>query len=522
MTNIEKTLLAVTLIFQYMLSFYSLDPLFGFDDANITQAYARNIANGHGYVYNIGGERVEGSTSLIWTAINTIAALTTFPIELMHAISFAITASVLIISIKITKQITLNSKATIVNISMFNYFPYVFGWGFFSLMDITLFILIILVAVYQLIKSLQNQKPPLSLAITCSLLPLVRSEGLLVSFAIFLSWVLFNRFSSNKIRDSLSLLYFPAVSMFLVTTARIFYFGYPLQNTFYAKTSEDLFGQFLQGVNYSIRVALERQNFAILLLFGLGVIVLNRHNKGKALVYSYTVSLLLVGSVFLYSFLGGDHFGGARFYQFIIPLALPVVSVFVSEVISKAESKEKVQKITVSFMFICLFILVSLDYSRTGGGFRHEFKIAKEGRQLGNYLNDLFSEEMSLAVITAGGIRMGYNGVIYDVMGLNWLEMAHSQSVVSTTVLKNHGAFDSKIFFATRPDIFKPVMQSCDETRKYGYFDTFVNSVTQEISSTDKFASLYSVYCNEEVTFYGLRANEDRFGADGIFPISIK
>jgi hypothetical protein len=46
------------------------DPKIGIDDANITQTYAKNIVNGFGYVYNEGGEFVEGSTSLIWTAFN--------------------------------------------------------------------------------------------------------------------------------------------------------------------------------------------------------------------------------------------------------------------------------------------------------------------------------------------------------------------------------------------------------------------------------------------------------------------
>ena len=54
-------------------SYWVLGPQVGIDDANITQVYARNIAAGHGYVYNIGGERVEGSTSLLWTLINAAA-----------------------------------------------------------------------------------------------------------------------------------------------------------------------------------------------------------------------------------------------------------------------------------------------------------------------------------------------------------------------------------------------------------------------------------------------------------------
>ena len=44
-------------------------PRTGIDDANIFFVYAQNAANGHGFVYNVGGERVEGFSSLLWTLI---------------------------------------------------------------------------------------------------------------------------------------------------------------------------------------------------------------------------------------------------------------------------------------------------------------------------------------------------------------------------------------------------------------------------------------------------------------------
>ena len=37
-----------------------------FDDAMISMRYAKNLANGHGLVWNPGGERVEGYTNLLW------------------------------------------------------------------------------------------------------------------------------------------------------------------------------------------------------------------------------------------------------------------------------------------------------------------------------------------------------------------------------------------------------------------------------------------------------------------------
>ena len=44
----------------------------GTDDANIYFVYMRNFAEGHGFVWNVGGEKVEGFTSLVWTLIGAL------------------------------------------------------------------------------------------------------------------------------------------------------------------------------------------------------------------------------------------------------------------------------------------------------------------------------------------------------------------------------------------------------------------------------------------------------------------
>ena len=45
--------------------------LIGIDDANIYFIYMKNFALGNGFVYNEGGELVEGFTSLLWTLIGS-------------------------------------------------------------------------------------------------------------------------------------------------------------------------------------------------------------------------------------------------------------------------------------------------------------------------------------------------------------------------------------------------------------------------------------------------------------------
>src|SRR5262249_24858575 len=68
-------------------------PQHGIDDANITFVYAANLAQGRGYTYGVGGERVEGSTSPLWTLVCALAFATTdSPESVLLAASFALTA----------------------------------------------------------------------------------------------------------------------------------------------------------------------------------------------------------------------------------------------------------------------------------------------------------------------------------------------------------------------------------------------------------------------------------------------
>ena len=77
-------------LFAYLL--IGQPPLIGIDDANITQVYAKNLSDGYGYVYTPGYERVEGSTSILWTFINAAAfSISSHPELIILVISFLLT-----------------------------------------------------------------------------------------------------------------------------------------------------------------------------------------------------------------------------------------------------------------------------------------------------------------------------------------------------------------------------------------------------------------------------------------------
>lgn len=58
-------ILAATAALAYV-SWLKYDAILGVDDAQIAFAYAAHQADGEGFVYNRGGERVEGFTAMLW------------------------------------------------------------------------------------------------------------------------------------------------------------------------------------------------------------------------------------------------------------------------------------------------------------------------------------------------------------------------------------------------------------------------------------------------------------------------
>jgi hypothetical protein len=87
-------------------------PLTGIDDANIYFVYAKNFAGGHGFVYNVGGERVEGFTSILWTLVCAlIFRISAYP-ELMLLLLSIVLLSLGIAVALLCLQHHLSGKAT--------------------------------------------------------------------------------------------------------------------------------------------------------------------------------------------------------------------------------------------------------------------------------------------------------------------------------------------------------------------------------------------------------------------------
>jgi arabinofuranosyltransferase len=137
----------------------------------------------------------------------------------------------------------------------------------------------------------------------------------------------------------------------------------------------------------------------------------------------------------------------------------------------------------------------------TDYGLARELRYAEAGRDLGQRLNAAVGPDRSVAVIAAGGVRMGYDGVIYDVLGLNWSRMAHSQTTVATGRPKNHGGFVDAVFLEARPDIAFPHRVGCDRIGERLLSD-FGAEVIGDFDIDPRFTGAYTLMCNADLAFY--------------------
>ena len=499
-----------------------LDPTIGFDDANITQVYARHIAQGHGYVYNVGGERVEGSTSILWTLINAAAfAITDTPETLLAAVSLLMTVLTLyfagLATLTVVQERT--SIAPLATIAAFLVFPGFFGWMVWSLMDMTLWVLLTTALFVLLVRQgAQNTKGVmLWLCLVALLLPVTRPEGIVLTTGIALILLLRSAIVRNGWPLAAFVIGFSgAVSVVAATLWRLSYFGYPFPNTFYAKTSDDIIQQTVNGIKYMLSYLEVGQNVLLVSLLFVAVALILLHGTRPARHAALIAAATVIGAVLIYSLLGGDHFGSHRFLLIAIPLGLPVVTVGLRLIMvgdSDAARTPVLAAVVLALPFVLVGAVSARGFIHDDGGIQNEFGIAEDGRLGGTILNTLPGKPV-VGVVAAGGIRMGYDGDVQDLMGLNWTVMAHAEPDDMSSEVINHTGFNQNVFWISPPDIFVPRSVECPDN--WVPLDGFLDNVTDGVSNSPAFRDLYALTCYQGLVFHVSYAYLQGLAAQGI------
>ncbi len=501
-----------------LFSFFVLDPTIGFDDANITLNYAENIAAGHGYVYNIGGERVEGSTSPLWTAINAGAYLLPASPEItLAALGFFIAWAIIWISMLYGEHAfrLAGAPAKIAPLLVafgFLTLPAFFGWVVWSLMDFGFWVLLCSSAFWVLASSLATgedirRRPPILLfALIAAFMAATRPEGIAVVLGFSALMVLFSLvFQTDGARlraMALAGALFGVLSYGGVALVRLVYFGDIFPNTYYSKVSTDHISQIIQGLRYGLQFLESPLNAGMIFLALLSGFVIRTGRAFRAF-WAFTI-LAALGGMMLYVLIGGDHFGSFRFFLFVYPVFFPLAALALYRIYTYLPAA--LRKPAVPLMItLAVLIATSVRFATEKGGYEHEFRIAEQGRAIGNILNT-YPGDPSIGVVPAGGVAMTFDGHIYDLLGLNWIEMARAdRHQVGEYV--NHGGFSRTVFYATLPDIVHPQIGECDKASYDG--NRFFGKALRNVFQDTQFQELYEFECFEGLRFYKLKVRAD-------------
>jgi len=218
------------------------------DDAYISFRYSDNLARGHGLVWNVGEDPVEGYTNFLWVIIGAAA--------IRLGLDIVITAKVLGVLFSLGSVLLVYQVARWLDRSSLDTMPaLLLGcspalalWAV-SGMETALFVFLLLVALYQFLREEEKTEPRMRRwypsAVWLLLLALTRPEGIVVfGGLVVLRLILWIKQGGLEKR---TVIYVAWVLLFGSLWLGYFawrwaYFGYPFPNTAYVKAETGLMG----------------------------------------------------------------------------------------------------------------------------------------------------------------------------------------------------------------------------------------------------------------------------------------
>ncbi|SYZ74081.1 membrane hypothetical protein [Candidatus Zixiibacteriota bacterium] len=234
MSEKKKYLLAaasLVLFFIFVIWFWA----YSIDDAFVTFRYAENLVNGYGLVYNPGDAPVEGYSNFLWLLILSLCYLIGLPTYLsakvLGIIFFIGAAGIWLRHFRKDE----NNFLWMVPL-LFLATPLTAFWAVSGL-ELGLYAFLVAGAFIQYSRKSKWAYLFLSLIVLC------RPEGFIISIIMVGSfWYLGRRAGEDKLRFHIRGIGSVLFILILLILFRLAVFGYPMPNTFYAKSPTTLHG----------------------------------------------------------------------------------------------------------------------------------------------------------------------------------------------------------------------------------------------------------------------------------------
>jgi hypothetical protein len=215
------------------------------EDACILFRYADHLAAGHGIVWNLGEDPVEGATEFLWLLV--LAALSWAGADLLSAsraagLAFAAAGAILLFmgSRRVLRTGVL--PALIVSVTFAASTPSLHAGTGFGTPLYTLLLLAAFLLVWRLAGKDDPGRAEVWLPVTLLLLGLARPEGVLAGACFYAALFICRPAILTRafLARQAALLLLPGLIYFVW---RWWYFGWPLPNTFYVKSFDGLLNQ---------------------------------------------------------------------------------------------------------------------------------------------------------------------------------------------------------------------------------------------------------------------------------------
>ena len=298
------------------------------DDTFISMRYAKNLVEGNGLVFNL-NEKTEGYTSFLWVIILGAALKTGIDLELFSIIASQIFGAIAIIITMLLASLILKNiykNGPSANQSyVYRFIPliilplYVFNAAYVywaaSGMEETLFMSLVLLCLYFLVRNINTGKFGPGFIIFGVLACLTRPEGIfLVSSMLAMKFIVMRKQAIPTVGKTLV---YEAITLgsilFLFIACRYSYYGYLLPNTFYAKSGFTFF-HLKRGWEYFYAFLTGNLLFGLLFFIPF---VLSLLRKDRILFILISFSLFFC---FLITIIGGDVLPLHRLFFPVLPL----------------------------------------------------------------------------------------------------------------------------------------------------------------------------------------------------------
>lgn len=407
------------------------------DDTYIFLVYAKNFLAGEGLTFN--GTRVEGFTSVLWTALVTLVGATGLPLPgVARGLSAASGLLALLATYRLGRALGLSDWSALLASALLaasaDFAIYVAAGMETALFAACVAFSLAIALEEEPGESLRGLRLPLVLSTTA----LVRPDGVLVGALVVGTLTL----RSRDPRAALRCVALCALCLAPVYLVKFLYYGHWLPATFHVKRTEGFSGV-ATGLHY---LYLHGRRYAVLAAFWLGLLGyrLARRDGERLARLALPLLLLFVWIAYVIQ-LGGDLLMGAR-------LLVPVLPVFAASLVVLLGEVRPVASRLAAAGLAVLVLVVHLTRPELRLE-RNLARVAAEARTLvASHLVEHFPPDTLVALNAAGMIPFYTGFPTVDMMGLNDPFIAH-RGQRDPGLPPGHQAGDGDYVLSRNPDV---------------------------------------------------------------------